>query len=87
MKFDWTVNVPLLLSTLGIVWAASGRISRIETLLNQLLKRSEAHELEDDRRFEEEQRSRNQVRESLDGRLREMEQRVAALSATPRSGR
>jgi hypothetical protein len=52
VKFDWTVNVPLLITAIGVVVALVKRFVRLELLLEVLQKWTEKHEEHDGERFD-----------------------------------
>lgn len=70
MHFDFTFNVPVLVTLALAAAAFIARHTRVETMLEGLIKRMESHEAQDERRHGE-----------IDGRLRTVETGLAAADA------
>lgn len=74
MHFDFTFNVPVLVTLALAAAAFISRHTRVETMLDGLVKRMESHEGQDERRHTE-----------IDARLRGVETGLAAVRPpTPR---
>lgn len=53
MQVDWSVNVPMLLTLVLTLAGVVSRFSRLETVVDDLVKSFEAHEKADEKRFDE----------------------------------
>jgi hypothetical protein len=73
MHFDFTFNVPVLVTLLLAAAAFISRHTRVEIMLEGLVKRMESHEAQDERRHGE-----------VDTRLRGVETGLAAAQTTHR---